>query len=73
MEFNDLKLSLLSVQRSTTITYQFQELMHSNSDLVEDAEVKSMILGLVMHKQFFLSSCMIAWMKVESLIVLDPC
>lgn len=40
MKIIDLKLNMLSVEGSTTITYQFHELMESNSDLVEDAEVK---------------------------------
>ena len=71
MEFSDLKLSLLSVQRSTTITYQFHELRESNSDLVEDAEVELVDSGLEQLKQMLQCSCMIEWMNVCDLILHD--
>lgn len=46
--------------------------MESNSNLQEDAEVKSMDLGLEKQKQMLLNAYMDEWMKNNSSIVLDP-
>lgn len=64
MESSETKLKLLSIARSTTSIYQFQELRHAISDLDEATKVELVISGSEQLKQIFQSSCMIEWRKV---------
>ena len=60
---------LMQPSKAKASSKELKQLMY----LVEDAEVKLVISGFVMHKQMFLNAYMDEWMKNESSIVLDPC
>ena len=64
MKFQDLKLSVTYVQRSTRSTWLFQELEHSKTDLNDATEVKSCNSGLGKLIQMLYNAWMNEWMKI---------
>ena len=71
MKFDETKCRLITTGRSTTYIHQFHKSWKSNPNLVGIAEVKYVDSSFARHKQKFLSSHMMIWMKAWVLIVHD--